>query len=435
MRPALDLVSPNRKSAARVPGIDILAAQFPAVRRATEALAAALTAEDCALQSMPDCSPAKWHLAHTSWFFETFILSATRRNYRVFNPAFRVLFNSYYQTIGEQYSRPRRSLLTRPSLEEVMQYRHHVDQQMIDLLQQPELVSHDLAGAIELGLNHEQQHQELILTDIKHLFSFNPLHPVYQARHDQDPHATLPLEWCNFSGGLVTLGHDGDGFAFDNEGPAHKVFLAPFKLASRTITNAEYLAFIEAGGYERPEFWLSDGWNKVRAEGWRRPLYWEQRDNEWFTHTLNGFVPLNLHEPVCHVSHYEADAYARFAEARLPTESEWEFAASHAEVIGNFVDTRRFHPNSADPSRSTSLPKQLFGDTWEWTASAYLPYPGFSVSTSALGEYNGKFMSNQMVLRGGSCATPQSHIRPTYRNFFPPDARWQFSGIRLACDA
>ena len=435
MRLALDLISPNRPSAIRGPSIDALAAQFSVVRHATEALVASLSAEDCALQSMPDCSPAKWHLAHTSWFFETFILAPTLPHYRAFNPAFRVLFNSYYQTIGEQYARPRRSLLTRPGLEEVMQYRQHIDEQMNELLQQPALISNELATAIELGLNHEQQHQELILTDIKYLFSFNPMHPVYQAGHADDSNSAAKLEWLNFSGGLVTLGHNGDGFAFDNEGPAHKVFLAPFKFASRTVTNAEYLAFVDARGYERPEFWLSEGWNKVRAEGWRHPLYWERHDNQWFVHTLNGFVPLNLNEPVCHVSHFEADAYARFADARLPTEFEWEMAASRAEIEGTFVDEKRFHPSPAHELNANATPNQMFGNTWEWTASAYLPYPGFRVSTGALGEYNGKFMSNQMVLRGGSCATPQSHIRATYRNFFPPDARWQFSGIRLAKDA
>ena len=433
MRPALDLIRSAVNQPARLE--ESLALRFNSIRCSTEALVATLSAEDCALQSMPDCSPAKWHLAHTSWFFETFILSAALPKYDAFNSAFRILFNSYYQTVGEQYSRPHRSLLTRPSFYEVMQYRKHVDAHMITLLQQPSLLSSEVAGAIELGLHHEQQHQELILTDIKHLFWFNPLHPVYRVRGENRRTNALPLEWCNFTGGLVTLGHNGTGFAFDNEGPAAKVFLAPFALSSRTITNAEYLAFVEAGGYERPEFWLSDGWNKVRAEGWHHPLYWEHHDKQWFTHTLNGFLPLDLNEPVCHVSHYEADAYARFAAARLPTEFEWEFAASGAEVSGNFVESKRFHPTSADRSDSTTSPKQLFGDTWEWTASAYLSYPGFSVSTGALGEYNGKFMSNQMVLRGGSCATPQLHIRATYRNFFPPHARWQFSGIRLARDA
>jgi ergothioneine biosynthesis protein EgtB len=433
LRPALDLIRSAVDQHARPE--ESLASHFNSIRHSTETLVATLSAEDCALQSIPDCSPAKWHLAHTSWFFETFILGAALPTYKAFNPTYRVLFNSYYQTVGEQYSRPRRALLTRPSLEEVMQYRKHVDEHMNALMQRPSLISREVKAAVELGLNHEQQHQELILTDIKHLFSFNPLHPVYQARIEDDASSALPLDWCNFGGGLVTLGHNGNSFAFDNEGPAFKVFLAPFELASRTITNAEYLAFVEAGGYERPEFWLSDGWNKVRAEGWRHPLYWERIGTEWFTHTLNGFLRLNLHQPVCHISHYEADAYARFASARLPTEFEWEFAANRANVSGNFVDDKRFHPTSADPLDSTASPKQLFGDTWEWTASAYLPYPGFCVSSGALGEYNGKFMSNQMVLRGGSCVTPRSHIRASYRNFFPPDARWQFSGIRLAKDA
>ncbi len=435
MRPALDLVTRSKRNDAPALSESSLSSRFDAVRRATEALTAPLSAEDCALQSMPECSPAKWHLAHTSWFFETFILESALPDYRIFNPAFRVLFNSYYQTVGEQYSRPRRALLTRPNLEEVMQYRIHVEQFMKVLLAQKQPLSDRLSGAIELGLNHEQQHQELILTDIKHLFSFNPLHPVYQ-KSLAEPSPTPPnMDWQGYAGGLVNLGHDGDGFAFDNEGPAHKFHLTPFQLASRPVSNAEYLAFIDAGGYQRPEFWLSDGWNKIRAEGWRQPLYWERRQGEWHTHTLNGFLPLNLNEPVCHVSYYEADAFARFAAARLPTEAEWEHAASNVERIGNFVESRRFHPKPMAANQMQPSPRKMFGDTWEWTGSAYLPYPGFNTSAGALGEYNGKFMSNQMVLRGGSCVTPQSHIRASYRNFFPPEARWQFSGIRLARDA
>jgi ergothioneine biosynthesis protein EgtB len=434
LRPALDLVTRPRRSDVSENLDAAIESRFAAIRHTTEALVAPLTAEDCALQSMPDCSPAKWHLAHTSWFFETFILEPTLAGYRVFNPAFRVLFNSYYQTVGEQYSRPRRSLLTRPSLEEVLRYRSHVNEAMAQLFARGAPCA-ALAAAIELGLNHEQQHQELLLTDIKHLFSFNPLQPVYQARSVESQRPALALDWLAYSGGVVSIGHDANGFAFDNEGPAHKHYLAPYQLASRTVTNAEYLAFVEAGGYDRPELWLSDGWNKVRGEAWRHPLYWEQRGGDWHCHTLNGFLPLNLNEPVCHVSQYEADAYARFADARLPTEMEWEHAAVGADSNGNFVNSGRVHPAPAVPNQVSGSPLQMFGDTWEWTASAYLPYPGFKTSAGALGEYNGKFMSNQMVLRGGSCVTPQSHIRATYRNFFPPDARWQFNGIRLARDA
>ena len=430
MRSALDLVKPIHASE---PGFATdLATPYRAVRSATQALVAPLSPEDCALQSMPDCSPAKWHLAHTSWFFETFVLEPALAGYQPFNPAFRVLFNSYYQTVGEQYSRPRRALLTRPSLDEVKRYRRHVDEHMMALLEKTSL-SVELAAIMELGLHHEQQHQELILTDLKHLFSFNPLHPAYQTRTFAASVATKPMEWTSYEAGLTSIGHDGAGFAFDNEGPRHRVYLQPYRLASRVITNAEFVAFIDAGGYDRPEYWLSDGWNKIRAEGWRHPLYWERRDGHWHTHSLNGFLPLNPNEPACHISYYEADAYARFAGARLPTEMEWEHAAERIAPAGNFAESGRFHPASLGANGGGV--QQLYGDVWEWTASSYSPYPGFKAPAGALGEYNGKFMSSQMVLRGGSCATPNSHIRASYRNFFPPDARWQFSGIRLATDA
>ncbi|MEO6023532.1 MAG: ergothioneine biosynthesis protein EgtB [Burkholderiales bacterium] len=411
-----------------------LAQRYHAVRQSTEALTAPLSAEDCALQSMPDCSPVKWHLAHSSWFFETFVLDAAAPNYRHYDPAFRVLFNSYYQSVGKQYDRPRRALLTRPSLDEVKCYRGHVDEQMAPLLAHAERLPKATLAVIELGLNHEQQHQELMLTDLKHLFSFNPLHPAYQQRSLTRAAPKMnALEWVDIDAGLIEIGHDGCDFAFDNEGPRHKVYLRPYRLASRLITNAEFLEFIAAGGYERPEFWLSDGWNKLRAEVWQHPLYWERKDSTWFCHTLNGFQALNGDEPVCHVSFYEADAYARYADARLPTEAEWEHAATAASQEGNFVESGNLHP--APDTDSDKKLAQLFGDVWEWTASPYAPYPGFKPPAGALGEYNGKFMCNQMVLRGGSCVTPRAHIRPSYRNFFPPDARWQFSGIRLARDA
>ena len=434
MRPVLDLVKSSRLITHDTDIASSLVLRYHAIRQSTEALTAPLSAEDCALQSMPDCSPTKWHLAHTSWFFETFVLEATLPNYRAYNPAFRVLFNSYYQSVGKQYDRPRRSLLTRPGLDEVKRYRAHVDEQMAPLLAHAERLPKAMLAVIELGLNHEQQHQELLLTDLKHLFSFNPLHPAYQRRSTTRAAPKInPLAWVNIDAGLVEIGHDGNEFAFDNEGPRHKVYLRPYRLASRLISNAEFLEFIAAGGYERPEFWLSDGWNKLRAEGWQHPLYWERKDSAWFCHTLNGFQALNGDEPVCHVSYYEADAYARYADARLPTEAEWEHAATTISQEGNFVESGNLHP--APHADSDKKLAQLFGDVWEWTASPYAPYPGFKPPAGALGEYNGKFMCNQMVLRGGSCVTPRSHIRVSYRNFFPPDARWQFSGIRLARDA
>jgi ergothioneine biosynthesis protein EgtB len=407
-----------------------LLSRYQLIRQATEQLCASLSAEDCAVQSMPDASPVKWHLAHTSWFFETFILAPCLAGYAHFNPAFRVLFNSYYQTVGEQYARPQRGLLTRPSLDETLCYREHVDraiQKLFTSRDQRELP----VEVIELGLSHEQQHQELILTDLKHLFSFNPLNPVYcesVSATDETP----PLGWFDYDAGVQWIGHEGVGFSFDNEGPRHRVFLESFALASRLVTNGEYLEFIEDGGYERPEFWLSDGWNAVQQSGWRAPLYWQRRDNEWLSYTLAGLRKLNLNEPVCHVSFYEADAFARRAGARLPTEMEWEFAASSLPLKGNFVESRLLHPTIA--ADNAAAPAQMFGDVWEWTQSSYSPYPGYQAPAGALGEYNGKFMCNQIVLRGGSCVTPESHLRATYRNYFPPPARWQFNGIRLARD-
>ena len=403
-----------------------LAAHYQAVRQMTERLAAPLTPEDCAVQSMPDCSPAKWHLAHTSWFFETFVLESAVKGYQHFHPQFRYLFNSYYQTVGAQYLRPQRTLLTRPSLAEVLAYRQHVDEAMLQLLAYDDT----LRAVIELGLHHEQQHQELLLTDIKHLFSFNPLHPAYQAAPATNTKQTLPLRWLHFDEGLRWLGHNGGGFSFDNETPRHRVFINAFALASRLATNREYLEFINAGGYQQPTLWLSDGWKTVQQEGWCAPLYWQQHDGQWFTHTLNGWLPVQPDEPVCHVSYYEADAFARWAGARLPTEAEWECAAADVPITGNFVERGLLHPAVAEDAQAT----QLFGDVWEWTQSAYTAYPGYQPSAGALGEYNGKFMCNQFVLRGGSCVSPQSHMRATYRNFFPADARWQFSGVRLARD-
>jgi ergothioneine biosynthesis protein EgtB len=413
---------------AATPSLDF-AARYRAVRAATEGLAAPLSPEDCTAQSMPDASPVKWHLAHTSWFFETFVLEAAAPGHRPLEPAYRVLFNSYYHSVGEQHFRPERGLITRPGLAEVHAYRRHVDAHVLALLEHGRLGPAQLA-VVELGLQHEQQHQELILTDLKHLLSRNPLAPVYRPRAPERPGKATPLAWSTFPAGLREIGHAGPGFAFDNEGPRHRVFVHAFALASRAVTNAEYLAFVADRGYERPELWLADGWATREREGWRAPLYWTEQGGAWQRFTLAGRLPVAMEEPVAHVSAYEADAYARWAGARLPTEAEWEVAAAGAPVAGNFVESGRLEPAPAvGPG-----PAQLFGDVWEWTSSAYAPYPGYRPPPGALGEYNGKFMANQLVLRGGSCATPASHIRASYRNFFRPDARWQWSGIRLARD-
>jgi ergothioneine biosynthesis protein EgtB len=406
-----------------------MAASYRAVRAATEALAAPLSPEDCALQSMPDASPAKWHLAHTSWFFETFVLERSEPGFRPHHPAFRFLFNSYYQSVGPQYSRPHRGLLSRPTLAEVLDYRAAVDERVAALLARG--VADEALAVVELGLHHEQQHQELLLTDVKHLFGANPLRPAYRALPAPPRTEVAPLRFVRFDEGLRELGYGGAGFAFDNEGPRHRAFVPAFALASRAATNGEYLAFIRDGGYERPELWLSDGFAWKEAEGVRAPLYWEERDGEWTTLTLGGARALRPEEPVVHVSFYEAAAYAAWAEARLPTEAEWEVVAASAPVEGNFVESGRLHPAPAPAEPGLT---QLFGDVWEWTRSDYAPYPGYAPTAGALGEYNGKFMCNQRVLRGGSCASPRSHLRPTYRNFFAPNARWQFSGVRLVRD-
>ena len=376
---------------------------------------------------MPDASPAKWHLAHTSWFFETFLLMPGLKGYEPFHPQFKVLFNSYYVSVGERHPRPERGLLSRPSLDEVLEYRRYVDlkvQQWLDL--HP---SEDLLDIFELGVNHEQQHQELILTDIKHLLSRNPLHPVYGSRTDVATGPVPPMQWIGISGGLREVGWDGRGFSFDNECPRHQQYVQEFEMASRPVSNRDYREFIDDGGYRRPELWLSDGWEACQRMKWDGPLYW-QTETGHQAFTLNGLRPLDEDAPVCHVSYYEADAYARWAQARLPTEAEWESAAASVEISGNFAESGWYQP--VPDGRGQSQLRQMFGDVWEWTASAYLPYPGFRQADGAVGEYNGKFMVNQLVLRGGSCATPQTHMRKTYRNFFAPPARWQFSGIRLA---
>jgi ergothioneine biosynthesis protein EgtB len=413
--------------------------RYCAVRAATERLAAPLSAEDCAVQSMPDASPVKWHLAHTTWFFETFVLEAAAADdpaWRPFHPAFRVLFNSYYESVGAQHPRDRRGLLTRPSLAEVLAYRAHVDAALLRLL--GDGVGEELARVVEIGLHHEQQHQELILTDVKHLLGSNPLRPAY-APAPSDGAALAPstaapaLEWHLEPAGLRWVGHEGKSFAFDNEGRRHQVHLEAFELASRPVTNGEFLAFMADGGYRRPELWMADGFAAARSQDWQAPLYWEEREGAWWLHTLTGLRRLRADEPVAHVSWYEADAYATWAGARLPGEAEWESVAAGHPVEGNFVESGRLHP--APCAAGGDRPQQLFGDVWEWTRSAYLPYPGYRPPPGALGEYNGKFMANQWVLRGGSCATPRDHLRITYRNFFHPQQRWQFSGFRLARDA
>ena len=411
-----------------------LLARYRHVRRTTERLCAPLAAEDHVVQAMPDVSPTKWHLAHVSWFFETFLLEPNLPGYAPQHPGYRVLFNSYYNAVGPQFSRPDRGHLSRPTVAEVLAYRAWVDDGMIALLERGEDAR--LAAALpllDLGLNHEQQHQELILTDIKYNLAVNPLRPAYHSVTLPRGPAARPLGWREQAGGLHGIGHEGDGFAFDNESPRHTVYLRPYRLADRPVINGEYLAFMDAGGYDTASLWLSEGWRTVRERGWQAPLYWEQRDGVWYTQTLSGLLPLDPHAPVAHVSYFEADAYARWRDARLPTEQEWEHAAAGAAIAGNFQDSGVFHPLAATDDGGALA--QLFGDVWEWTQSAYAPYPGYRPASGAVGEYNGKFMVSQMVLRGGSCVTPRSHLRASYRNFFPPDARWQFSGIRLADDA
>jgi len=414
---------------------ELLGRRFRAIRNVSLRLCETLSAEDCAAQSMADASPTKWHLAHTSWFFETFVLKREDPDYEVFHPRFEYLFNSYYNSVGEQYSRPERGLLTRPSLEDVGRYRAQVEAAVTALLDDPGRLTDDALDIVELGLNHEQQHQELLLTDVKHLFARNPMAPTYRQVKEAKSIPIRSLAWHAFAGGLVEVGHDRAGFSFDNESPRHRVHLEPFELASRPIRNGEFAAFIEDGGYRRPELWLSEGFSKVQSEGWRAPLYWTRDDDRWWVFTLSGLRPLRSEEPVCHVSLFEADAFARWAGCRLPTEVEWEHAAADLPVEGNLLEGGRFHPEAAPAPPGHDGPLQMFGDVWEWTASAYAPYPGFRAATGALGEYNGKFMSSQVVLKGGSCVSPRSHLRASYRNFFYPDARWQFSGLRLARDA
>ena len=406
---------------------------YQSVRDATRRLGAPLSDADATVQSMPDASPAKWHLAHTTWFFETMVLEQNLTGYRVFDRAFNFLFNSYYESIGARQPRPRRGMITRPSLDTVYAYRDHVDRAMASLTQDG--LPPPVADLIELGCNHEQQHQELMLTDILHLFAQNPLRPAYK---DPGPVAVSetdnsPPRYRRFDGGVVKVGHDGQGFAFDCEGPRHCVLVEPYELADRLVTNAEWMEFMADGGYRTPLIWLSAGWTTAQSEGWTAPLYWEEREGAYWSMTLRGAQPVDPAAPVAHVSYFEADAFATWAGRRLPSEFEWEHAAEREPMRGNFVDSGRLRPAPAQAGQQGL--RQIYGDVWEWTRSAFAPYPRFHAAEGAVGEYNGKFMCGQFVLRGGSCATPANHMRATYRNFFPPDARWQFSGLRLAGDA
>ena len=427
------MTEPARPIAADHPPHALLE-RFQAVRAMTRSLAEPLTPEDCTVQSMPDASPVKWHLAHTTWFFETFILDAAKPGREPFHPAFRVLFNSYYNAVGAKHPRPERGLLSRPPLQQVLAYRTQVELELAELLQAGALEEAQL-GLVALGIQHEQQHQELILTDLKHLLSCNPLRPAYQPQWPLTPVKGREARWHRFAGGVHAIGHEGGGFCFDNETPRHNVWLDDFEIASHPVTHGDWLAFIEDGGYRKPELWLSAGWDAVSTRGWQAPLYWERVDGEWHTFTLHGMARVERNTPVCHVSFYEAEAFARWAGARLPTEAEWEIASTQASAEGNFLESGALHPLALREAPRDGRIAQMFGDVWEWTRSDYAPYPGFRTAEGAVGEYNGKFMCNQYVLRGGSCATPRSHIRATYRNFFPADARWQFSGVRLARDA
>ncbi|HVY04938.1 MAG TPA: ergothioneine biosynthesis protein EgtB [Burkholderiales bacterium] len=404
--------------------------RYARIRAHSVNLARPLSEEDCCVQSMPDASPVKWHLAHTTWFFETFVLEKYEPEFRPFLPAFRMIFNSYYNGVGEKHPRPQRGLLTRPALHEIMLYRKKVNDRMQGVF---ERFGDDegFCALVELGLNHEQQHQELLLTDVKHLLSMNPLRPPYREEEDDEPCAFSPLEWLAFDGGVVEIGHDGSGFNFDNESPRHRQYANPYSLASRLTTNAEFLDFIADGGYHDPRLWLSEGWDWIRANHLAHPIYWERVDDAWKEFTLGGMRRLDPAAPAAHISYYEADAFARWAGARLPSEAEWEHAARLADISDDAVQDDRLHPRAA----SGAGLRQMFGEAWQWTHSSYAAYPGYTWPEGVVGEYNGKFMVNQYVLRGSSCLTPAGHSRKTYRNFFPATARWQVAGIRLARDA
>ena len=410
--------------------------RFRAVRAFTEAFTAPLVTEDYVAQTMENVSPTKWHLAHTTWFFETFILKPHDPAYEPLDEQYAYLFNSYYVQAGERHCRDRRGYITRPTVTEVKDFRRYVDAHVLDLWAGADADTRaTLRPLLEIGLHHEQQHQELMVTDLKHVFSVNPLRPAYREdlKIPAAAGAAPTLEWIPFDEGLYEIGHAGDGFCYDNETPRHRTYLRGFALGSRLVTNGEFIDFMEDGGYEHPPLWLSEGWAMAQEKKWTEPFYWEKKEGQWHTYTLGGMKPVDPHAPLCHVSYFEADAFARWAGARLPTEAEWEIAARELPVEGNFVDDGHFHPVPLAEDAGAGL-HQMYGDVWEWTRSQYSPYPGYEPLPGALGEYNGKFMSNQFVLRGGSCATSQSHVRPTYRNFFHADTCWQFVGLRLARD-
>lgn len=424
----MSTVQPSVDSAALVEA-------YSATRKETERFSSLLMVEDQMLQAMDDVSPNKWHLAHVTWFFETFLLKPYLPGYKPISDSYEFLFNSYYNSVGPQYHRPARGLISRPTVSEVFEYRRHVDAGMIALLEQAELRQlEQLAPVVSLGINHEQQHQELMVTDLKYNLSINPLKPAYHGIEIPRSSSTAALGWTEHAGGLTKIGWDGEGFAFDHESPRHDALLQPHQIASRLVTNGEYLEFMADGGYERHHLWLSQGWRTVQETNWTAPLYWEQIDGEWWYFTLSGMQKVDEHGPVVHVSYLEADAFATWAGKRLPTEDEWEHHAAQQPIEGNFADSALYHPRPLDSASLTSSPAQMFGDVWEWTSSAFLAYPGYKPLPGAIGEYNGKFMMSQMVLRGGSCATPQNHMRTTYRNFFYPPDRWQFKGLRLADD-
>jgi len=411
--------------------------RFQHVRGFTEGLCEPLEIEDFLIQTMPDASPVRWHLAHTAWFFETFILEPHLSGYKTPEPLYNFLFNSYYNAVGEQFPRPLRGTQSRPTVKQVFEYRNHVDEQMVRLMESvDEDTLDEIVPLITLGLNHEQQHQELMLTDLKHGFFQNPLYPSYSEKvlPKAARQTVKPISFIPFGAGEVEVGHLGSGFSYDNEGPNHKVLVQDFELADRLVTNGEFLKFIEAGGYQEAKYWLSDGWSTSRSESWTAPLYWKKQGANWCEFTLNGLINLDLATPVTHVSYYEADAFATWANARLPSEFEWEMAASRVPIEGNFVESRQLHPLPDSQALPPQTPRQMYGDVWEWTRSPYMAYPGYKPAAGAVGEYNGKFMSNQMVLRGGSCVSSQDHLRATYRNFFYPQSRWQFMGLRLARD-
>ncbi len=410
-----------------------MAERFRAVRRRTEALCETLETEDFVVQTVEHVSPTKWHLAHTSWFFETFILKEHAPGYEPIDERYAYLFNSYYVQAGERHCRDRRGYISRPTVRQVFDFRRHVDAHVLRLWDAAdEALRRALAPLLEIGLHHEQQHQELMLTDIKHVLGVNPLRPAFREQAEAPRREIPELQWIGFDEGLFEIGFDGAGFCYDNELPRHRTYLRGFQLANRLVTNGEFMAFMADGGYERTPLWLSEGWAWVEENGWTEPFYWEKKEGQWHVFTLGGMREVDPEAPACHISYFEADAFARWADARLPTEAEWEVAARALPVEGNFVDEETFHPARA-PQREGLV--QMYGDVWEWTRSPYAPYPGYAPLPGAIGEYNGKFMSSQFVLRGGSCATSQAHVRPTYRNFFHPDACWQFTGFRLARDA